>query len=544
MSGDGPAAVIVDPVTGDVAAVKPASTPAAATDNALVTTLSPNGNQLTDTQLRATAVPVSAASLPLPAGAATETTLALVLTIADFDARIGDVSPTPTANTVLGRLKDIYDAIVARLNTLGQKTMANSTPIVIASDQSTLAISAASLPLPTGAATETTLGTRLADATFTGRINTQGQKAMAASTPVVVASDQSTLPISAAALPLPAGAATETTLGTRLADATVTARLGTLGQKAMAGSAPVVIASDQSRLPIASEVQIDYDTTGGVQNLSVQGIALPSATGAVAGGTVANPIRTDPTGTTTQPVSNTNLDVALSTRLSESDFDTRIGNVSASPTANTVLGRLKDLYDRFIAQLPAALVGGRLDTNIGGIGGTAVVTGGVNGSQGVGGLAANAAAVAGNPLLIGGVDVSNLARRLLTTGDGRLYVSAAVAPPAAATPVNTAATGSVSGTSDNVYTIPNAANLVIQRFSGTAEVDTSGGNKIELYWDPNGTGTGMTLIRVAFCGGNIFEFGLDYKAPLVGDGTRAIRMRRTRLSGGGKEISGFWDGYY
>lgn len=57
----------------------------------------------------------------------------------------------------------------ARINTLGQKTMAASTPVVIASDQSTLPISAVSLPLPTGAATEVTLATRLADATFTGR---------------------------------------------------------------------------------------------------------------------------------------------------------------------------------------------------------------------------------------------------------------------------------------------------------------------------------------------------------------------------------------
>jgi len=39
------------------------------------------------------------------------------------------------------------------------------------------------------------LSTRLADATFTGRINTQGQKTMAASTPVVIASDQSSIPV-------------------------------------------------------------------------------------------------------------------------------------------------------------------------------------------------------------------------------------------------------------------------------------------------------------------------------------------------------------
>jgi|SRR5579864_467648 len=39
------------------------------------------------------------------------------------------------------------------------------------------------------------LSTRLADTTFTARINTQGQKTMAVSTPVVLASDQSSIPV-------------------------------------------------------------------------------------------------------------------------------------------------------------------------------------------------------------------------------------------------------------------------------------------------------------------------------------------------------------
>jgi len=64
----------------------------------------------------------------------------------------------------------------------------------------------------------------LLDATFTGRINTLGQKAMVASTPVVLASDQSSIPVTVASLPLPLGAATEATLATRLADATFTGR--------------------------------------------------------------------------------------------------------------------------------------------------------------------------------------------------------------------------------------------------------------------------------------------------------------------------------
>jgi hypothetical protein len=59
-----------------------------------------------------------------------------------------------------------------------------------------------------------------------------------------------TQPISAASLPLPTGAATETTLASRVADSTVTARLNTLGQKTGANSAPVVLASDQAGLPL------------------------------------------------------------------------------------------------------------------------------------------------------------------------------------------------------------------------------------------------------------------------------------------------------
>ena len=50
------------------------------TDAQLRATAVPVSGPLTDAQLRATAVPVSAASLPLPAGAATETTLAAVNT--------------------------------------------------------------------------------------------------------------------------------------------------------------------------------------------------------------------------------------------------------------------------------------------------------------------------------------------------------------------------------------------------------------------------------------------------------------------------------
>jgi len=151
-----------------------------------------------------------------------------------------------------------------------------------------------------------TARTKITDGTTNTAVKAASTAAVAADPALVVAiSPNNSVAITAAALPLPSGAATETTLGTRLADATFTGRINTLGQKTSANSTPIVIASDQSRLPVSTEVQIDYDSGAGTQSLSVVGIGLPASGGAVAGGTSTNPIRTDPTGTTTQPVSGT-----------------------------------------------------------------------------------------------------------------------------------------------------------------------------------------------------------------------------------------------
>lgn len=150
---------------------------------------------LTDTQLRATAVPVSAAALPLPSGAATS-------------------GLQTTGNTSLA-------SIDGKFGSLGQKAMAGSAPVVLASDQSALPVTVASLPLPSGAATESTLST------LNGKVT-------ACNTGAVVVSSSA----------LPSGAATESTLST------LSGKFGSLGQKAMSGSAPVVIASDQAAIPV------------------------------------------------------------------------------------------------------------------------------------------------------------------------------------------------------------------------------------------------------------------------------------------------------
>lgn len=63
---------------------------------------------------------------------------------------------------------------------------------------------------------------------------------------------------------------------------------------------------------------------------------------------------------------------------------------------------------------------GTQDVNLLQVGGTAVVTGGVNGSVGVGGLAADGAAVAGRPVLVAGHDVTSVARTLQTDSSGQI----------------------------------------------------------------------------------------------------------------------------
>ncbi len=118
-----------------------------------------------------------------------------------------------------------------------------------------------------------------------------------------------TQPVSAVALPLPAGAATEATLSTRVADATITARLGPLGQAAMTGSAPVVIASDQSPVPVSDgggSLTVDGTVTSnqGTAASLAGGWPVKVTDGVNILGSPTHPVRVDPTGTTTQPVSD------------------------------------------------------------------------------------------------------------------------------------------------------------------------------------------------------------------------------------------------
>lgn len=175
---------------------------------------------------------ISAASLPLPTGAMTEA------------------------------------SFLARTNTLGQKNMSGSMPVVLAADQppiiftlngasiigvcpgefdqglvvrnipcGTQAISAVSLPLPTGAATETTLSSV---ANFLDDVATNTFQSVAH----LAAIETNTVNIEA------------NTLNSAASLANIEARTPVLGPATMANSSPVVIASDQSALPVSTKTAL------------------------------------------------------------------------------------------------------------------------------------------------------------------------------------------------------------------------------------------------------------------------------------------------
>lgn len=139
--------------------------------------------------------------------------------------------------------------------------------------------------LPTGAATSTNQTT--ANASLSS-IDSKLTAPLSVTGPLTDAQLRaSAVPVSAAALPLPAGAATsalQTSGNSSLSS--IDGKLGSLGQKTMAGSAPVVIASDQSAIPVSGTVtaSLPTDISPALQGVTTQDVS--STTTAVANGQI------------------------------------------------------------------------------------------------------------------------------------------------------------------------------------------------------------------------------------------------------------------
>lgn len=188
---------------------------------------------------------------------------------------------TPPANQTVN-LTQVGGAAI----TEGQKTSAASLPVVVASDQSAIPISAASLPLPAGAATsgnQTTANTSLASIdgkltspiTVTGTVTTTppanastnvtqfggvnvstGTGASGTGIPRVTISNDSSL------------AANQSVNVNQIGGSAITE-----GQKTSATSVPVVIASDQSAVAVSGTITAaSTDSAPATQNITAQDI--------------------------------------------------------------------------------------------------------------------------------------------------------------------------------------------------------------------------------------------------------------------------------
>lgn len=95
--------------------------------------------------------------------------------------------------------------------------------------------------------------------------------------------------------------------GTEIATSSNPLRIDPVGTTTQPVSGTVTAALSTSVVAGASAITADYDTSAGVQNMLMLGLALPASGGAVAGGTSTAPVRIDPVGTTTQPTNTAQI---------------------------------------------------------------------------------------------------------------------------------------------------------------------------------------------------------------------------------------------
>lgn len=204
---------------------------------------------LTDGQIRATPLAISAASLPLPAGAATSADMTAI------NSTLG--TPMQQTGATVGLVAGA--ATIGSVNVLG----GNATAVKVDNSAVTQPVSIATTVEVSGPLTDVQLRASVIPVSIAATLPVSGPltdtQLRAAEVPVSIAATVPvsgpltdtqlralSVPVSAASLPLPAGAATESTL------AAVSAKLpATMGQKTAALSLSVVLASDNPTVPVS-----------------------------------------------------------------------------------------------------------------------------------------------------------------------------------------------------------------------------------------------------------------------------------------------------
>ena len=226
------------------------------------------------------AIQTSTANIPAQGQALAAASMPVVLPAVQITALTPPTTVTVQQSTGANLHVDVdaLPSLPAGSNSIGSVTVSNF-PV-------TQPISAAALPLPTGASTESTLSSLNTKVTTT--VNGIKVDGSATTQPVSGTFFQAIQPISATSLPLPAGAATDATLSS------MSAKLPALGQTTMSGSQPVVIASNQSAIPVTGTFYPATQPISGsvsVSNLPatqpISAASLPLPTGAATETTLA-----------------------------------------------------------------------------------------------------------------------------------------------------------------------------------------------------------------------------------------------------------------
>lgn len=299
-------------------------------------------------------------------------------------------------------------------------------------------------------------------------------------------------------------------------------------------------------------------------NLIEGDVVLRDSSG-VEKGTSGNPVKTDPTGTTTQPVSVASLPLpsgaATEASLVLRATETTLAAVQSLLTAIRDTAGIKKITDA----LPAGT------NNIGDVDVISLpsIPAGTNRLGSVRIVDANDARMDFEPMvsipassrgfLALGQDENGLAQALDVREDsidlirrvqieGRVSISAPVPPPST-TPVSITFSGALSITSNQTdnYVIANGKNFVVQQIVAGCEGDTSErGSAVEVFYFD---GTTAHLIERVYLNGFTTEvYPNTEKARngtvTLGNGTtKTIRVVRRRLSGSSQEVDFVVRGY-
>lgn len=198
--------------------------------------------ELLDNAISGSEMQVDVVSSALPTGAATSaaqtdgsqksqivssggTSVSLTGTYLDVNLASGSVTATNSANGATGAAVPTDATMVGGSDSGTLRAIKVSATGVVSVDGSavTQPVSASSLPLPTGAATETTLATLATESTLSTLNSKVPSNLTVTSTRLLVDGSGVTQPVSASSLPLPTGAATEATLSALNTKVTTTA---------------------------------------------------------------------------------------------------------------------------------------------------------------------------------------------------------------------------------------------------------------------------------------------------------------------------------